>query len=102
MRISDWSSDVCSSDLYNEIVALRPDWHDEDPEQGAIMVVMTGSASAKALLRPHIYLGQVKKRLEKRFKDPKDPLPLVLVISDERSVGKECVRTCSSRWSQYH
>tara|TARA_B100001964_G_scaffold243030_1_gene319745 strand:- start:608 stop:1906 length:1299 start_codon:yes stop_codon:yes gene_type:complete len=40
---------------------------------------MTGSASDKALLRPHIYSGQVKKRLEKRFKDPKDPLQIVIV-----------------------
>ncbi len=72
------SREICVH-LYNEIVALRPDWHDEDPEQGAIKVVMTGSASDKALLRPHIYPGQVKKRLEKRFKDPKDPLQLVIV-----------------------
>ncbi|MNY72153.1 hypothetical protein D3C86_2106480 [compost metagenome] len=40
---------------------------------------MTGSASDKALLRPHIYSGQLKKRLEKRFKDPLDPLKLVIV-----------------------
>ncbi|KZX60389.1 DEAD/DEAH box helicase [Stutzerimonas frequens] len=72
------SREICVH-LYNEIVALRPNWHDEDPEQGAIKVVMTGSASDKALLRPHIYPGQVKKRLEKRFKDPKDPLQLVIV-----------------------
>jgi len=72
------SREICVH-LYNEIVALRPDWHDEDPEQGAIKVVMTGSASDKALLRPHIYPGQVKKRLEKRFKDPKDPLQMVIV-----------------------
>ncbi|MBK3455751.1 type I restriction endonuclease subunit R [Pseudomonas sp. MF6754] len=72
------SREICVH-LYNEIVALRPDWHDEDPEKGAIKVVMTGSASDKALLRPHIYPGQVKKRLEKRFKDPKDQLKLVIV-----------------------
>lgn len=72
------SREICVH-LYNEIIALRPDWHDEDPEQGAIKVVMTGSASDKALLRPHIYPGQVKKRLEKRFKDPRDPLQLVIV-----------------------
>jgi type I restriction enzyme, R subunit len=72
------SRDICV-DLYNEIIKLRPDWHDEDPEKGAIKVIMTGSASDKALLRPHIYSGQVKKRLEKRFKDPKDPLRLVIV-----------------------
>jgi len=40
---------------------------------------MTGSASDKALLRPHIYSAQVKKRLEKRFKDPADPLRIVIV-----------------------
>ena len=40
---------------------------------------MTGSASDKALLRPHIHNAQVKKRLEKRIKDPADPLRLVIV-----------------------
>ena len=72
------SRDICVH-LYDEIVKLRPGWHDADPEKGAIKVVMTGSASDKALLRPHIYNGQVKKRLEKRFKDPADPLRLVIV-----------------------
>ncbi|WP_016969818.1 type I restriction endonuclease subunit R [Pseudomonas tolaasii] len=72
------SREICVH-LYNEIVALRPEWHDEDPEKGAIKIVMTGSASDKALLRPHIYSGQLKKRLEKRFKDPFDPLKLVIV-----------------------
>ncbi|HEC1605887.1 type I restriction endonuclease subunit R [Pseudomonas aeruginosa] len=72
------SREICVH-LYNEIIAMRPEWHDEDPEKGAIKIVMTGSASDKALLRPHIYPNQVKKRLEKRFKDPKDPLKLVIV-----------------------
>jgi type I restriction enzyme R subunit len=72
------SRDICAH-LYNEIVRLRPDWHDADPEKGAIKIVMTGSASDKALLRPHIYSAQVKKRLEKRFKDPADPLRMVIV-----------------------
>ncbi|MDR3454597.1 MAG: type I restriction endonuclease subunit R [Rhodoferax sp.] len=72
------SRDICVH-LYNEIVRLRPDWHDADPEKGAIKVIMTGSASDKALLRPHIYSAQTKKRLEKRFKDPTDPLRLVIV-----------------------
>lgn len=72
------SRDICVH-LYNEIIKLRPDWHDADPEKGAIKIVMTGSASDKALLRPHIYSGQTKKRLEKRFKDPADPLRLVIV-----------------------
>lgn len=72
------SREICVH-LYNEIIKLRPEWHDSDPEKGAIKIVMTGSASDKALLRPHIYNKQVKKRLEKRFKDPADPLRLVIV-----------------------
>ncbi|WP_180036511.1 MULTISPECIES: type I restriction endonuclease subunit R [unclassified Acinetobacter] len=72
------SREICVH-LYNEIVALRPDWHDPDPEKGKIKIVMTGSASDKPLLQPHIYNKQVKKRLEKRFKDVKDPLQLVIV-----------------------
>jgi len=72
------SREICVH-LYNEIIKLRPDWHDPDPEKGAVKIVMTGSASDKALLRPHIYSAQTKKRLEKRFKDPADPLRLVIV-----------------------
>ncbi|GAA4417812.1 type I restriction endonuclease subunit R [Acidovorax lacteus] len=72
------SRDICVH-LYDEIIKLRPYWHDPDPEKGAIKIVMTGSASDKALLRPHIYDSKVKKRLEKRFKDPADPLRLVIV-----------------------
>jgi type I restriction enzyme R subunit len=65
--------------LYNELVALRPEWHDDDPEKGAIKVVMTGSAADRALLQPHIHNKKTKKRLEKRFKDVDDPLKLVIV-----------------------
>lgn len=72
------SRDICA-ELYNAIVALRPDWHDADPDKGAIKVVMTGSAADKSLLQPHLTSQQVKKRLEKRFKDPADPLKLVIV-----------------------
>ena len=72
------SREICAQ-LYNEITRLRPEWHSDDPEQGAIKIVMTGSASDKALLRPHIHSSLIKKRLEKRFKDPADPLKLVIV-----------------------
>jgi type I restriction enzyme R subunit len=72
------SREICVH-LYDEIIKLRPHWHSDDPEQGVIKIVMTGSASDKALLRPHIYSSQVKKRLETRFKDPKDELKLVIV-----------------------
>ncbi|MFC3903752.1 type I restriction enzyme, R subunit [Acinetobacter marinus] len=72
------SREICVH-LYNEIIALRPDWHDDDPKKGKIKIVMTGSASDKPLLQPHIYNKQVKKSLEKRFKDVNDPLHLVIV-----------------------
>ena len=72
------SRDICVH-LYNEIVAIKPKWHDPDPEKGAIKIVMTGSASDKPLLQPHIYNKKTKKRLEKRFKDINDPLKLVIV-----------------------
>ena len=50
---------VCMSrriciDLYRELVSLRPDWHSEDDMQGAIKVVMTGSASDPLEWQPHI------------------------------------------------
>ena len=72
------SRDICAR-LYAAIVALRPDWHDPDIEKGAIKVVMTGSAADTELLRPHLTTKRQKKRLEKRFKNPSDPLRLVIV-----------------------
>ena len=72
------SREICVL-LYNEIIKLRPDWHDADPEKGTIKVVMTGSAADKALLQPHIYNKATKKRLEKRFKDANDSFKLVIV-----------------------
>jgi len=72
------SRDICVH-LYNDIVALRPEWHSDDPAQGVIKVVMTGSASDKALLKPHIHPKEVRKRLETRFKNPVDPFKLVIV-----------------------
>lgn len=72
------SRSICAQ-LYNEIVKLCPGWHDDDPEKGAIKVIMTGSASDSPLLTPHIYNKATKKRLEKRFKNPADPLKLVIV-----------------------
>ncbi|WP_333692718.1 type I restriction endonuclease subunit R, partial [Atlantibacter hermannii] len=72
------SRDICVK-LYNAITEIRPDWHSTDVEQGAIKVIMTGSASDKDHLQPHIYNKQTKKRLEARFKDLNDPLKLVIV-----------------------
>jgi type I restriction enzyme R subunit len=72
------SRDICAR-LYNAIVAIRSDWHDDDPKKGAIKVVMTASASDEQYLQPHHTTKQQKKDLEKRFKDPADPLKIVIV-----------------------
>jgi type I restriction enzyme R subunit len=72
------SRDICAR-LYDAIVALRPDWHDDDHLKGAIKVVMTASPSDESHLQPHHTSKQQKKELEKRFKDPADPLKIVLV-----------------------
>jgi type I restriction enzyme R subunit len=72
------SREICVH-LYNAITALQPAWHDPDPEKGAIKIIMTGSASDRKLLRPHVYSQKIKKRLEKRFKDADDSLQLVIV-----------------------
>ena len=66
-------------DLYDAIVAIRPEWDSEDPTKGAIKIIMTGSASDEAKLQKHIYSKQVKKDLERRIKDPEDELKLVIV-----------------------
>jgi len=72
------SRDICAR-LYDAIVALRPDWHDDDPQKGAIKVVMTATAADAQHLQPHHTTKQQKKDLEKRFKDPADPLQIVIV-----------------------
>lgn len=72
------SREICAR-LYDAIVTLRPSWHDEDHRKGKIKVVMTGSASDSALLRSHNTSKQQKKDLEKRFKNPKDDLQMVIV-----------------------
>jgi type I restriction enzyme R subunit len=65
--------------LYNEIVRLRPDWHSEDPAQGLIKVVITGSAADDMLLQPHIHAKETLRQLKNRAKDPDDRLELVIV-----------------------
>lgn len=72
------SREICV-DMYDAIVAIKPEWHDPDPTKGAIKIVMTGSASDKAKLQNHIYDKKTKELFEKRFKDVNDPLQLVIV-----------------------
>jgi type I restriction enzyme R subunit len=69
---------ICA-ELHDQIKALRPDWVDGDDDQGALKVVMTGAASDPEALRPHIRSKGRRERLAERFRDPKDPLKIVIV-----------------------
>ena len=75
---------VCMSrriciDLYRELVRLRPEWRDEDDQSGALKVVMTGTASDPPDWQAHIGNKARRETLAKRFRDPADPLRMVLV-----------------------
>src|SRR3546814_7074027 len=72
MRISDWSSDVCSSDLVGT-----------DDEQ-AVMGRQIQAVGITRVGGDAVEMGLPDQR------------------SEERRVGKECVSTCRSRWSPYH
>lgn len=67
--------------LYDEIVKLRPDWHSDDDDAGAVKVVMTGAASDPASWQPHIGKRPKVRRelLAKRAKKAGDQLKLAIV-----------------------
>jgi type I restriction enzyme, R subunit len=66
-------------ELYNQLITLRPDWHNLDDTKGALKIVMTGSASDPLDWQTHIRNKAARKEIEKRFKAPDDPLKLVIV-----------------------
>lgn len=68
-----------AADLYTEIIALRPDWHNDDLTKGAIKVVMTTNSSDGAEINRHHTTKQQRKALSERMKDPADELKLVIV-----------------------
>ncbi|ADI83312.1 type I restriction endonuclease subunit R [Geobacter sulfurreducens] len=75
---------VCMSrriciDLYNAIVALRPDWHHDDDDKGAIKVIMTGSATDPLEWQKHIRNKPRREALAKRFRSAGDPFRIVIV-----------------------
>src|SRR3546814_11301971 len=100
MRISDWSSNVCSSDLLLNILQERArelgvDLHfeheasaDLDDWKGYDLVIAADGANSRIRPRYEEHLGvDIQTRRNKFF-----------WRSEERSVGKECVSTCRSRW----
>src|SRR3546814_8229509 len=85
MRISDWSSDVCSSDLSKQIVIESHGWSlDERWDK-------------QAALLPQVFMSADAREGSLAFAEKRKP-----ERSEERRVGKECVSTCRSRWSPYH
>src|SRR3546814_10420062 len=89
MRISDWSSDVCSSDLQR----------DSSIDSTAINLKMP-LRSGICLYSTNIWIIFIKRICAKKRQG------IFFSIrrrrSEERRVGKECVSTCRSRWSPYH
>src|SRR3546814_14249590 len=85
MRISDWSSDVCSSDLALLLLAVDRCRPTPDLERQC--------CSHRS--------GPFRRRI-KSFVMPAPTLLTLAARSEERRVGKECVSTCRSRWSPYH
>jgi type I restriction enzyme R subunit len=68
-----------AAELYKAITTLRPDWHNDDLDKGAIKVIMTASSSDGPEMAKHHTTKQQRRALADRMKDPKDELKLVIV-----------------------
>ena len=66
--------------LYNTIISIRPEWHDDRDEFGKIKVIMTGSSSDEEFLQPHIRSKEKRTLIATRLKEEKDPLHMVIVV----------------------
>src|SRR3546814_1924529 len=99
MRISDWSSDVCSSDLQGMAAKLHRDplhavggeLHQMFADRGRAGEADLADHRAREQM-PADHVGVAIDELDDVAGDR----------SEERRVGKECVSTCRSRWSPYH
>src|SRR3546814_9889186 len=95
VRISDWSSDVCSSDLLDLLRADEVNMR-IDCACGDDLAFAGNDFGARAN-------NDVDTGLHVRIAGLADSVnPPVSDRSEERRVGKECVSTCRSRWSPYH
>ena len=75
---------VCMSrricvELHNEIIKLRPEWHNPDDDKGIIKVIMTGSAGDPKEWQQHIRNSARRRALGDSFKDPDNPLKIAIV-----------------------
>ncbi|QNM84537.1 type I restriction endonuclease subunit R [Polaribacter pectinis] len=68
-----------AAELYKAITTLRPDWHNDDLDKGAVKVIMTASSSDGPEMAKHHTTKQQRRALADRMKDPKDELKLVIV-----------------------
>ena len=68
-----------AADLYREIIELKPEWHSDDLNKGAIKVVMTAASSDGPELAKHHTTKEQRKALAERMKDDSDELKLVIV-----------------------
>src|SRR3546814_13704595 len=96
MRISDWSSDVCSSDLLDLALVLAARHVDEIDHHQAAKVADAHLAGD--------FLGRLQVGVERGLLDVAalGGARGVDIRSAERRVGKACVSTCRSRWSRFH
>jgi type I restriction enzyme R subunit len=76
-------------ELYQKLVALRPQWRAEEDERGALKVVMTGSASDPLDWQPHVRNKVRREALAARFRDPADPFRMV-IVRDMWLTGFDC------------
>src|SRR3546814_12758983 len=95
MRISDWSSDVCSSDLAAGVQALV----DADRARGGRAQHLRAGQQPGAGAAVLAVAAAAAERVAGRRRSGADG---AVRRSEERRVGKECVSTCRSRWSPYH
>src|SRR3546814_14470396 len=101
MRISDWSSDVCSSDLAIEgagTITLRTRQRDDLVE---VAIRDDGCGMDEATLQ-HVFEPFFTTKPIGQGTGLGMSIVFRIVRSEERRVGKECVSTCRSRWSPYH
>src|SRR3546814_19651844 len=102
MRISDWSSDVCSSDLEAESSnrTTRAGWPGEEPRVGHLRAA--GIATSRQCSITQALLDVVLTHQPTEHPSFGHFSTHAKTRSEERRVGKECVSTCRSRWSPYH